>query len=112
MNSLIFEMFEVKIFVFKLSFKWDGSGYTKIYKIGGLAKILSVVDAYPKLAYARQYFFLDEASNKIPGRKNHFEKNQKLKKNASLNKAHREQELLCGIYIGFGTNVYAVEEPF
>jgi hypothetical protein len=32
---------------FKLSFKWDGSGYTKIYEIGGAAKKLLMVDAYP-----------------------------------------------------------------
>jgi hypothetical protein len=30
---------------FKLSFKWDGSGYTKIYEIGGLVEKLSAVDA-------------------------------------------------------------------
>jgi hypothetical protein len=47
MNSGIFEMFEEKIFFFKLSFKWDGSGYTKIYEIEGVAEILPAVDAYP-----------------------------------------------------------------
>jgi hypothetical protein len=31
MNSGNFEIFEEKIIFFKLSFKWDGSGYTKIY---------------------------------------------------------------------------------
>jgi hypothetical protein len=47
MNSRIFEMFEEK--KFKLSFKWDGSGYTKIYAIGGFAKNLLIVDAYPRM---------------------------------------------------------------
>jgi hypothetical protein len=28
------------------SFKWDGSGYTKIYEIRGVAENLSAVDAY------------------------------------------------------------------
>jgi hypothetical protein len=37
MNKGIFEMFEEKT-IFKLSFKWDGSGYTKIYEIGGVAE--------------------------------------------------------------------------
>jgi hypothetical protein len=32
---------------FRLSFKWDVSGYTNIYEIGGVAENLSVVDAYP-----------------------------------------------------------------
>jgi hypothetical protein len=42
-------MFEEKTIFFKLSFKWDGSGYTKIYEIGGVAENLSVVDAYPEM---------------------------------------------------------------
>jgi hypothetical protein len=45
----IFEMFEEKTIFFKLSFKWDGCGYTKIYEIGGVAENLSVVDAYPEM---------------------------------------------------------------
>jgi hypothetical protein len=47
LNTGIFEMFEDKTIFFKLSFKWDGSGYTKIYEIGGVPKNLSAVDAYP-----------------------------------------------------------------
>jgi hypothetical protein len=42
-------------YFFKLSFKWDESDYTKIYEIGGVAKNLSTVDAYPGMAC--QYFF-------------------------------------------------------
>jgi hypothetical protein len=34
---------------FKLSFKWDGSGYNKFYEIGGVAENLSAVDAYPRM---------------------------------------------------------------
>jgi hypothetical protein len=69
-------MFEDKIFFFKLSFKWDGSGYTKIYEIGGDAEHLSVVDAYPGMDLCMPiiFFFLGEASSKILQRKNHFEK--------------------------------------
>jgi hypothetical protein len=42
-------MFEEKSIFFKLSFKWHGSGYTKIFEIGGDAENLSAVDAYPKM---------------------------------------------------------------
>jgi hypothetical protein len=58
MNSGIFEMFEEKIiFFFNFCFKWDGSGYTKIYEIGGVAKNLSVVDAYPEMDLCMPIFF-------------------------------------------------------
>jgi hypothetical protein len=43
-----FEMFDEKT-IFKHSFKWDASGCTKIYEIGGVAENLSTVDAYPKM---------------------------------------------------------------
>jgi hypothetical protein len=39
-------MFEEKTIFFNLYFKWVGSGYTKVYEIGRVAKKLSVVDAY------------------------------------------------------------------
>jgi hypothetical protein len=52
MNSGIFEMFEERTNVFfKLSLKWDGSGYTKIYEIGGVVENLSIVDAYPGMDF-------------------------------------------------------------
>jgi hypothetical protein len=54
MNSEIFEMFEEKTIFFKLSFKWDGSGYTKIYEIGGVVKKLSMVNAYPRMDLCTQ----------------------------------------------------------
>jgi hypothetical protein len=58
MNSGIFEMFEEKTIFFKLSFKWYGSGYTKIYEIGGVVENLSVVDVYPQngLMHANTFF--------------------------------------------------------
>jgi hypothetical protein len=40
-----------KQFFFKLSFKWDGSGYTKNYEIGGVVENLSAVDAYPGIDF-------------------------------------------------------------
>jgi hypothetical protein len=49
MNLVIFEMFEGKTIFFKLSFKWDESGYTKIYEIRGVVENLSMVDAYPEM---------------------------------------------------------------
>jgi hypothetical protein len=55
---------EITIF-FKLSFKWDGSGYTKIYEIGGVAENLSAVDAYPRMDLSTPIILLGEASNKI-----------------------------------------------
>jgi hypothetical protein len=51
MNSGIFKIFEEKTIFFKLYFKWDGSGYTKIYEIGGVAKKLLAVDAYPGMDF-------------------------------------------------------------
>jgi hypothetical protein len=45
MNSGIFEMFEEKTIFLNLCFKWDGSGYTKIYEIGGVAENLTSLDA-------------------------------------------------------------------
>jgi hypothetical protein len=48
-----------KQYFFKLSFKWDGSGYTKNYEIGGVVENLSAVDAYPGID-----FFLREARAK------------------------------------------------
>jgi hypothetical protein len=51
MNSGIFKIFEEKTIFFKLYFKWDGSGYTKIYEIGGVAKKLLAVDAYPRMDF-------------------------------------------------------------
>jgi hypothetical protein len=55
---------EITIF-FKLSFKWDVSGYTKIYEIGGVAENLSAVDAYPRMDLSTPIILLGEASNKI-----------------------------------------------
>jgi hypothetical protein len=92
-------MFEEKNKFFKLSLKWDGNGYTKIYEIGGVAENLLAVDAHPGMDLCTPIIFLGEASNKISRRKNHFEKIQKLKKITSFNKAQQEQELLCGIYL-------------
>jgi hypothetical protein len=89
-----------KQFFLNFSFKCDGSGYTKIYEIGGVAVNFSVVDAYPGMDLCTPIkYFLGESSSKISWRKNHLEKIQKLMKNTSLNKAQREQELLCGIYL-------------
>jgi hypothetical protein len=85
MNLGIFEMFEEKT-NFKLPFKWDGSGYTNIYEIRGVAENLSAVDAYPRMDLCTSINFFGEARSKISRRKNHFEKIQKLKKNTSLNK--------------------------
>jgi hypothetical protein len=58
MNSRIFEMFEEKQKKFKLSFKWDGSGYTKIYEIRGVAENLSTVDANPRMDLCTPIIFL------------------------------------------------------
>jgi hypothetical protein len=64
MNSGIFEMFQEKT-IFKLYFKWDGSGYTKIYEIGGVVENLSVVDAYLEMDLCTAIISFGEASNKI-----------------------------------------------
>jgi hypothetical protein len=42
-------MFKEKTNFFKLSFKCDGSGYTKIYEIWVVAENLSAVDTYPRM---------------------------------------------------------------
>jgi hypothetical protein len=43
---------------FKLSFKWDRSGYIKIYEIAGVAENLLAVDAYPGMdIYTPTIFF-------------------------------------------------------
>jgi hypothetical protein len=54
MNSGFLEMFEEKTIFFKFSFKWDGSGYTKIYEIGGVAENLSLWMHTPEWTYACQ----------------------------------------------------------
>jgi hypothetical protein len=65
MNLGVFEMFEEKK-ISQLSFKWDGSGYTKIYEIGGVVENLSTVDAYPGMDLCTPIiFFFGEASSKI-----------------------------------------------
>jgi hypothetical protein len=105
MNSGIFEMFEEKTFFFKLSFKWYGSGYTKIYEIGGVVENLSVVDVYPRMDLCTLILFLGEASNKISRRKNHSEKFKSSRRVAN------STPNMWNIF-GIGWNVYAVEEPF
>jgi hypothetical protein len=57
-------MFQEKT-IFKLYFKWDGSGYTKIYEIGGVVENLSVVDAYLEMDLCTAIISFGEASNKI-----------------------------------------------
>jgi hypothetical protein len=79
-----------KQFVFKHSFKWDGSGYTEIYEIGGVAENLSVVDAYPKMDLCTPNFFC-EASSKILWRKNHFEKFKSSRRTHPLTKLNENK---------------------
>jgi hypothetical protein len=45
--------------------EWNGSGYTKIYEIGGVTKNLSVVDAYPGMDLCMPIIFFGQASSKI-----------------------------------------------
>jgi hypothetical protein len=111
MNSGIFEMFEEKKIFFKLSLKWDGSGYTRIYEIGGDAENLSAVDVYPEIELCTPIIFLGEASSKISRRKNHFEKFKTQEEHIPEQRSTRTRVSTWNIF-GFGRNVYAVEEPF
>jgi hypothetical protein len=90
MNSGIFEMFEEKT-IFKLSFTWDGSGYTKIYEIAGVAENLSAVDAYPGMDLCMSIKKLGEASSKISRRKNHFEKFKSSRRTHPLTKLNENK---------------------
>jgi hypothetical protein len=66
MNSGIFEIFEDKTIFFKLSFKWVGSGYTKICEIGGVVENLSAVDLYLRMDLCTPTtLLLGEARSKI-----------------------------------------------
>jgi hypothetical protein len=73
-------------FYFKLSFKWDGSSYTKIYEIGGVAENLSAADAYLGMDLCTPIIIFGEASSKISWRKNHFEKFKSSRRTHCLTK--------------------------
>jgi hypothetical protein len=76
---------------FFLSFKWDGSGYRKIYEIGGLAENLSAVDAFHGMDLCTPIIFifcLGEASTKISQSKNHFEKFNSSRRTRPLTNAN------------------------
>jgi hypothetical protein len=64
----------------------------------------------PEWRYARQYFWVRLANN--VGSESFFEKKFKTQLDTSLNKAQHKQKLLCGKILGFGRNVYVIEEPF
>jgi hypothetical protein len=91
MNSGIFEMCEEKTIFFKLSFKWDRSGYTKIYEIGGVAEKLSALDAYSGMDLCTPKKCLGEASSKISCRKNHFEKFKSSRRTYPLTKLNKNK---------------------
>jgi hypothetical protein len=76
---------------FKLSFKWDGSGYTKIYEIGGGVENLSAVDAYPKMDLCTPINFFGVASSNISRRKNHFEKFKSSRRTRPLTKLNENK---------------------
>jgi hypothetical protein len=93
---------------FQSSFKWDGSGYTKIYEIGGLAENLSAVDAYLEMDLCMPIFFWGEASSKMLRKKNHFEKFKSTRRTHPLTKLNENKS--C--YVEYIWLWYSIEEPF